>query len=423
MQKILKIAQREYIETVKTKTFFVGLLLTPIIIGGIIFFTNKISGSKGGARPSVKVAVTDLSAKLSSEIENAFHKHNDSHPQRQILFQSLKTKGSSSLVEKQGKAKLRSGQLDAYIVLDEDILEGSGKVHFYTHKPTPAKLDALGPAGNIINSVVIEQRCKLRNLSPKVLAELRSVPVERVEIGSDEDEQQVQSEAQTMTRMMIPFFFMFLIYMGIVGIGQQMLSSVIEEKSSRVIEVLLSAVSPFQLMAGKIVGLAGIGLTVMTLWAGAAYGAARWQGLRIEIAPDLLFYFVIYYILGFLLFSSILAGIGSICNTLKETQGLMMPVVLIFIIPLISWYQLVQSPDGTLARVLSFVPPVTPLVMILRISAGHDVWILEILASILLLVIAVFATIWLASKVFRIGILMYGKRPSLREIRRWLKQS
>ena len=90
---------------------------------------------------------------------------------------------------------------------------------------------------------------------------------------------------------------------------------------------------------------------------------------------------------------------------------------------MISWFELVQNPDGTLAQVLSFVPPVTPLVMILRISAGHDVWILEILASILLLVIAVFATIWLAAKVFRTGILMYGKRPGLREICRWMKQS
>ena len=423
MRKIIKIAQREYIETVKTKTFLLGLLFAPVIMVGIIFFSNKIAANKTGARPSVMVVLTDLSAKLSSEIEEGFRKHNKSHPKRQILFQSLKPKGSSSLVEKQGKAKLRSGQVDAYIVLDEDILEGPGKVHFYTHKLTPAKVDALWPVENIINRVVIAWRCKLRNISPKLLKELRNVPIERVEIGSAEDEQQVQNEAQRMTRMMIPFFFMFLMYMGIVGIGQQMLSSVIEEKSSRVIEVLLSAVSPFQLMAGKIVGLVAIGLTVMSLWTGAAYGAASWQGLNIEVSPTLLLYFVIYYLLGFLLFSSLLTAIGSICNTLKETQSLMMPIVLIFIIPMISWFELVQNPDGTLAQVLSFVPPVTPLVMVLRISAGHDVEFLEILASILLLVIAIFAAMWLAGKVFRTGILMYGKRPGLGEICRWLKQS
>jgi ABC-2 type transport system permease protein len=101
----------------------------------------------------------------------------------------------------------------------------------------------------------------------------------------------------------------------------------------------------------------------------------------------------------------------------------MMPIILIFIIPLISWYKLVQSPDGTLSRTLSFVPPVTPLVMILRISAGSDVGILEIIASIILLAVAVLVMIWLASKIFRTGILMYGKRPSLREIFQWLRQN
>ena len=183
MPKILKVAQREYIETVKTKTFLLGILFTPILIVGIIFFSNKIASNKDTAQPSVKVTAT----------------------------------------------------------------------------------------------------------------EPHSVPAESVEISSDEADQPVQSKAQTITRMMIPFFFMLLIYMGIVGIGQQMLSSVIEEKNSRVIEVLLSSLSPFQLMAGKILGLVAIGLTVMSLWAGAAYGAACWQGMNIEVPPELLFYFVIYY--------------------------------------------------------------------------------------------------------------------------------
>jgi ABC-2 type transport system permease protein len=367
--------------------------------------------------------VSDLSGQLSSEIKERFNKHNNLNPTRQILYQSLSAEVKSASMEEQGKTRLRSGKVDAYIVLDKDILDGSGKVHFYTHKPKPSSLDTFWTVEKIINSAVVDQRCRLRNISSKLLSEIRTVSIERVEVGTAEDKQRLQSEAETVTRMMIPFFFMFLIYMGIVVIGQQMLSSVIEEKNSRIIEVLLSAASPFELMAGKILGLAGIGFTVVGLWAAAAFGAARWQGLDIDISAELLFYFVVYYILGFLLFSSILAGVGSICNTLKETQGLMMPIMLIFIIPLISWYKLVQSPDGALSRVLSFVPPVTPLVMILRISAGSNVGVLEIIASIILLAVAVLVMIWLASKIFRIGILMYGKRPSLREIFQWLRQN
>jgi ABC-2 type transport system permease protein len=423
MWKILKIAQREYVDTVKTKTFLISLLFAPAITVGIIFFANKVSRSEGGPRPPVKVAVTDLSAELSGQIESGFEKHNDSHPNRQILFQALEDNQSRESVQEQGKAGVRSGKIDAYVVIDQDILEGPGKVYFYTHKPKPTNLDAFWAVEEIINSTVIDRRCRLRNLSPELLTELRSVPIERLEIGSGQDEQRLQSQAERITRMMIPFFFMFLIYMGIIGIGQQMLSSVIEEKNSRIIEVLLSAVTPFQLMTGKILGLAGIGLTVTSLWAATAYGAALWQGLEIEITGGLLLYFLLYYVLGFLLFSSILAGVGSVCNTLKETQSLMMPIVLVFMVPIMSWHKLVQSPDGLLARVLSFIPPVTPLVMILRISAGSGVWVLEILASIVLLIATVLVTMWLAAKIFRTGILMYGKRPSAREIFRWLRQS
>ncbi len=423
MSKILRIAQREYIDTVKTKTFLISLLFAPAITVGIIFFANMVSRSEGGPRPPVDIAVTDLSDNLSSQIESGFEKHNDSHPNRQIRFKALEDNQNRQAVQEQGKDSLRSGEIDAYVVIDKDILEGPGKVYFYTHKPKPTNLDAFWTVEKIINGLVVDQRCRLRNFSPELLAEIRSVPIERLEVGSSEGQQRSQSEAERMTRMMVPFFFMFLMYMGIMSIGPQMLSSVIEEKNSRIIEMLLSAVNPFQLMAGKILGLAGIGLTVVSLWSVAAYGTALWQGLDIDVTAGLLFYFLLYYVLGFLLFSSILAGIGSICNTLKETQSLMMPIVLVFIVPLMSWFKLVQSPSGLFARVLSFIPPVTPLVMILRLSAGSDIWTLEILASIMLLLAAVLVTMWLAAKVFRTGILMYGKRPSLREIFRWLRQS
>jgi ABC-type Na+ efflux pump permease subunit len=202
-----------------------------------------------------------------------------------------------------------------------------------------------------------------------------------------------------------------------------MVSSVIEEKSSRVIEVLLSAVSPFQLMAGKILGLAGTGFTLVSLWAGAAYLTARSQNLNIDVTGEIVVYFTIYYVLGFLLVSAILAAAGSICNTIKETQSLMMPMTMIFIIPLLSWFKVVRDPNGTLARLFSFIPPLTPLVMVLRLSSSSDVWTGEILATIILLAVTVLVAIWAAAKIFRTAILMYGKRLGLREVCRCLLQS
>ena len=318
---------------------------------------------------------------------------------------------------------MRLGKLDAYVTLDEDILQGPGRIRLYTHKPRAADLDRFWTIENRFRESVINYRYQQQELDRRLLDKLRHVPTERIEVGSADDEEHVQKESDRITRMMVPFFFMYLLFLGILSTGQQMLSSIIEEKSSRVIEVLLSAVSPFKLMAGKILGLVAIGLTIVCLWAAAAYLTASWQGLNVDINPAILPYFIIYYILAFLLFSSMMVGIGSICNTIKETQSLMTPVMLLCVVPIIAWQNIIQHPDGTLARVLSFLPPTTPMVMILRLSAGPDIRIIEIFASIALLAAAVLASIWLAAKLFRTGILMYGKRPSPREILRWLCRS
>ncbi len=423
MQKILKIAQREYIETVKTKAFIFGILMLPIMIGAIIFFVRRMSPDKAGPQPPVKVAVNDLSGVLADEIEASFKKHSQKNPKRQIQFHQLEIQHDPNAVEEQARNKLRQGQVDVYVVLDSDVLEGSGKIHLYTYKQKASNIDTLSSIEYICYKTVVNQRYKMQDLSQELLEKLRNVPIERVEIGSTEGQDRVQSKTDAILKTMIPFVFMYLMFLGIFISGQQIISSVIEEKSSRVIEVLLSAVSPFELMAGKILGLAGTGLTLVSLWAGAAFLTTRSQGLNVEITAQFIIYFAIYYIFGFLLVSSILAGAGSVCNTIKETQSLMMPMTMLFVIPLLSWFKLIREPNGLMSRIFSFIPPLTPMVMVLRLSSGSEIWIVEILASIILLIISVLIAMWAAAKIFRTGILMYGKRLGLREICRCLLQS
>ena len=423
MQKILKIAQREYIETVKTKAFIFGILMLPIMIGLIIFFIRRMSPDKAGPQPPVKVAVNDLSGELVDEIKASFIKRSQKNPKRQIQFHQLEIQQDSDAFEEQARNKLRQGQVDVYVVLDSDVLDGSGKIHLYTYKQKASNIDILSSIEYICYNEVVNQRYKMQDLSKELLEKLRNVPIERVEIGSAEGQDRIQSKTDTVLKMIIPFFFMYLMFLGIFISGQQIISSVIEEKNSRVIEVLLSAVSPFQLMAGKILGLAGTGLTLVSLWAAAAFLTANSQGLNIEITAQFVIYFAIYYIFGFLLVSSFLAGAGSVCNTIKETQSLMMPLTMIFIIPLLSWMKVVREPNGLMSRVFSFIPPLTPMVMVLRLSSGSEIWIVEILASIILLVISVLISIWVAAKIFRTGILMYGKKLGVREVCRCLLQS
>ncbi|MCP4261177.1 MAG: ABC transporter permease [Planctomycetes bacterium] len=431
MKKILEIAKREYIETVKTKAFLLGIVFLPLIIGAIIFFTSRMSREKTGPQPPVKVAFNDISGDFAADIKASFDKHNQENPKRPIQLQQLEipvnkqrslTKDSDA-IEEEARNKLRQGQVDFYVILDNDVLDGSGKIRLYTYKSKANLIEMFSTIEYRFRRVIINQRYKKQNLSQDLLEKLRYVPIERVEIGSTGGQDRVQSKTDTVLKMMVPFFFMYLMFLGIISSGQQMVSSVIEEKNSRVIEVLLSSVSPFDLMAGKILGLAGTGLTLVSLWAGAAFLTARSQNLNIDVTREIVIYFTTYYVFGFLLVSSILAAAGSVCNTIKETQSLMMPMTMIFIIPLLSWFKVVQDPNGTLARIFSFIPPMTPLVMVLRLSSGSEIWIGEILATILLLAITVLIAIWAAAKIFRTGILMYGKRLSVREVCRCLLQS
>ncbi len=425
MRKILKIAQREYLDVVRTKTFILSILMTPAIIGIVFFINSRTRRSFTGPRPPREVVVADLTNELADEIKASFDQHNKSSPQRQIVLQDF---AADSSLDESAKKKVRAGKLDAYFVLDKDCVKGKGKIHSFTRGANIDELELLSTVEDALNSAVVNRRCRLRNVPQELMSELqRRVPRERVDIGSASQQKRLR-EGEQVAKMMIPFFFMFLMFMGIFGMGQHILTSVIEEKNSRVMEVLLSAVSPFELMAGKIIGLAGISLTVMGLWTAAAvgtayYGAARWWNISLEIPTEILPYFIIYFVLGFLLFSSILAGVGAICNTLKEAQSLMMPISFIFILPMLLWFNLVMHPNSLLARVLSFLPPLTPMIMTLRLASAQRPPLLEIIASILLLAAFVPATVWVAAKVFRIGVLMYGKRPGLREILRWVMQS
>ncbi len=423
MRKIVKVGQREYIETAKTKMFILGVLLTPVLIGAMMFFIGRISREQTGPRPPMKVAVTDLSQELSGEIKTSFDEYNAAHPDRQMHLQELQTAENPDLVADREKDKLRRGKLDIYVVLDKDVVGGDGKIRFYRHNPKAADLDVHFTIENLFRRAVVNRRYELQELDPELLAELRHVPIEQVDVGSATNEERIQTEKEMITGLMVPFFFMFMMVMGILAMGTHMLNSVIEEKNSRVIEVLLSSLSPFELMAGKILGLVGISLTVMLLWGGSAYAVTLQRGININVSTVSLLYFIIYFVLGFLLYTSILAAIGSICNTIKEAQSLMWPVTLLVIIPTVAWFNLARNPDGTLARVLSFIPPLTPMVMVLRIVASRELPFLEIVASTILLAAFVPVVMWVAARVFRTGILMYGKRPRLREVLRWLKQS
>jgi ABC-type Na+ efflux pump permease subunit len=209
-----------------------------------------------------------------------------------------------------------------------------------------------------------------------------------------------------------------------------LLTNTVEEKSNRLMEVLLSSVSPIQLMIGKIVGIAATGLAMLGSWMVFFYLATKYlpRLLDIEVGFDLsviaadpvyIGSFLVYFLLGYLFYAALLVGIGSACNSLKEAQNLMMPVTLLLMVPLVAMVPISRDPNGMLAKALSYFPPFTPFVMMNR-AAGPPT-VAEYVITTVLMVAAVAAVMWAAAKVFRVGVLMTGKAPKLSEIVRWIR--
>jgi ABC-2 type transport system permease protein len=211
--------------------------------------------------------------------------------------------------------------------------------------------------------------------------------------------------------------------------GMNVARSIIEEKTSRIFEVLLATLRPEAMMAGKIIGVGSVGLTQVGIWLvgvllfGSSFAAKVGAGnVHFTLTPKQFIFFFIYFLLGYLFYSSIAAALGAMTNSEQELQQLNMFLFVPLAVCFIVLHSVMESPDGTLARVLALIPPFTPLLMYLRVSLGHPhPW--EVALSLVLTSASILVIIWITSRIYRVGVLMYGKRPSIPELLRWLKYS
>jgi ABC-2 type transport system permease protein len=238
------------------------------------------------------------------------------------------------------------------------------------------------------------------------------------------------TSSSTINSLYGAYILFFLMYFVVLLHGMNVARSIIEEKTSRVFEVLLATIRPEELLAGKIVGVGSVGLTQVFLWLATAVLVSTTSllagvgagGLHLALSTAQIVFFVLYFLLGYLLYASIAAALGAMVNSEQELQQLNMLLVMPLVVCMISLGAVVTNPNGLFSIALSLIPFSAPLIMYLRLSiAAPPVW--QIALSLLLLVAAIYAAVWLASRIYRVGILMYGKRPSLPEILRWLKYS
>jgi ABC-type Na+ efflux pump permease subunit len=216
---------------------------------------------------------------------------------------------------------------------------------------------------------------------------------------------------------------MGLIMIGVMSSGQYLMTSMVEEKSSRVIEVLLSAISPLQLMTGKILGQLGVGTLLLLVYIGLGLWALLTFAVAGLLDPMLFVYMLIFFVLAYIMIGSIMAAIGAAVNEMREAQTLIMPVTLVVMIPYMLWLPITRNPNSTFSVVVSMLPPVNCFTMMLRLTSSTPPPAWQVWASIALGIGGVFAAVWFASKVFRVGLLMYGKPPSFGTLVRWARMA
>ena len=324
-------------------------------------------------------------------------------------------------------AQIEREELFGYFVIGEDPISGSEGCQYVSNNLTDEDLKDW--FSSLASGAVRERRLAQRDVDPEVASWIQS-PIRFNALKVSRGGEQEQVVATDMVRQWAPVGFVYLLWMAVFSISQSLLTNTVEEKSNRILEVLLSSVSPLELMVGKIAGIAATGLTVVCTWVIAFLLAVKFVPSLIGgsseidfglIARDPVFLasFIGYFLLGYLLYASLLVGIGAVCNSLKEAQNLMTPVTIMLMLPLFAMIPISKDPNGALAKVLSYIPPFTPFVMMNR-AAGPPTP-LEYALTTALLLASIGVAMWGAAKVFRIGVLLTGKTPTFPEIVKWIR--
>jgi len=420
MRKVWLIIKREYITRVKTKGFVFGTVAVPVFSIGLMVFTIFLATRLTDR--TVRLAIIDNVGGLSSAVAAGL---NVRLPNGKPEFEVVKTvtqPQSEEPVRKELRAAIRSGRLDAYLVIG-----GGDKAEFHTKNPSDYTL--VEPITRALHNAVLASRLEARGVHANEIGEVtRGTDVKIIKITK-------YGEAEEFGQTFITAISLaMLLYMTLIMYGVITMRSVLEEKTSRIVEILVSSVRPFQLLAGKIIGVAGVAFTQYMIWIASAallgtYGATVVNTLRptadfphIHLSAGLLIYPAIYFVLGYLLYASLYAAVGAASSSEQDAQQLQMPVMLPLLFSFIMFNMVVRDPNSHTVVLLSEVPFFSPILMVLRIAAETPpFW--QIGLSIVLLALTTAAVAYFSARIFRVGMLMYGKRPSVVELLRWLKYS
>jgi ABC-2 type transport system permease protein len=413
--RLLPIVRREYLERVRSKTFLIGTLLGPILMAGLTVLPGVLMATQRGK--ALRVAVLDESGELRATIEDALRAGAAQGQQRFDVREP--GEGVPEAARERLKAQVLDGGLDGYLLLPRDALETSTAEY---HGRNVSNVMDLGLMERAVEDALIGVRLRRSGVADDRTREvLRRLKLRTIRLSAaGEREDRGASFFLSMIMLMI-------LYTTVAMWGAALMNGVIEEKANRVVEVIVSSVSPTELFAGKLLGIGAAGLTQSLVWAGfmlalSLYGGGLASAGALEvpdIPPTVLVLFVVFFLLGFFLYGAMYAAVGAAVNSQQEAQSLVFPVMMPLVVGVMLFPMVLSSPDSAMAVFCSLVPFWTPLLMFLRVTTQTPpAW--QVLISIALTAITVVLLNWAAARIYRVGILMYGKRPSLPEIARWI---
>jgi ABC-2 type transport system permease protein len=412
MHNVWLIAKREYMERIRTKGFILATVLIPCfmaaLVGGSAYFATR-------TKTNSHIAVVTSDRTLGNDIKNQLETGKNSEMTVDVMEPSAATRSGL-----EAQLHTRASQLAGYLWITSAAQAGE-RPHFEYHARSAGDISTEDALEGGVHAVLTREGLLSHGLTTSQIAEI-TAPVEI----------DTSSSGNTAVAFGIAYMFFFLMYMVIMLYGMNTARSIIEEKTSRVFEVLLATIRPDELLAGKIIGVGAVGVTQVAVWmiaaaalassSAVAHLAGTGHSVHHVLSATQIAYFILYFIFGFLLYSAIAAALGAMTNSEQELQQLNMFLVMPLAFCMVMLYPIVRAPDSTLARVISLVPFCSPLLMNLRTSlTSVPMW--EIALSIVLMSLTIVGVVWISSRIYRVGILMYGKRPNLPEIMRWLRYS
>lgn len=420
MRKLWLVVKREYVTRVRTRGFILSTVGVPLFSVGI-FAVSLALATRASDRP-LRIAIVDNAGGIAPQIMAGL---SDKLPNGQGAFQLVNSWDRPQFepaVLAALRGQIRAGSLDAYLVLPKGILQGESAV---LHTRNSDDFQTNSAIRHALNSAVIERRLVERGVHLDNLRDMmHGVELDLVKVSSSGE---TQDNGQSV---LVQISIVMILYITLVVYGVMTMRSVVEEKTTRIVEILASSVKPAQLLTGKIVGIAAVGLTQYLIWIllvgvatsfSAAMGVSfstRVQHLHLPMAD--LIYPLVYFLAGYFLYASFYAAIGSMVSSEEESQQVQMPLTLLLVACFILYPIIQRAPNSPLAIALTLFPFSSPILMVYRITVQTPpFW--QIALSLAICVATTAAVIQLSARIYRVGILMYGKRPSLAEVVKWLR--